>query len=190
MGYLGSLFSTISQPCFVFAGDGFENDPGLRQVRFLLLDFFRGRQVDGVNLGGLDRVIFVTHPPGRTDSVMLRQYCNRFKKSGTRVPRVDLEDAGPAIDLAIRRRKDPTMDLEKEATRQPKTSQGKKIKNMGTDAVDGKIGRIYMPKQQVDGIALRKMKGLKRERRAAAAGAAGAKRRRGESDGGEEEGSK
>lgn len=29
---------------------------------------------------------------------------------------------------------------------------------MGTDALEGKVGRIYMPKQDVDNIALRKMK--------------------------------
>ena len=29
---------------------------------------------------------------------------------------------------------------------------------MGADELDGKVGRIYMPKQDVDNIALRKMK--------------------------------
>lgn len=33
------------QPCFVFVGDVFENDPAMRQVKSLLLDYFRGRQV-------------------------------------------------------------------------------------------------------------------------------------------------
>jgi hypothetical protein len=33
------------QPCFIFVGEAFENDPALKQVRSLLLDCFRGRQV-------------------------------------------------------------------------------------------------------------------------------------------------
>lgn len=41
-------------------------------------------------------------------------------------------------------------------------------KNVGSDTLDGKVGRIYMPKQKVDKVALAKMKGLKRERRTAA----------------------
>lgn len=41
-------------------------------------------------------------------------------------------------------------------------------KNVGSDLLEGKIGRIYMPKQKVDGMALAKPKGLKRERREAA----------------------
>ena len=40
---------------------------------------------------------------------------------------------------------------------------------MGHDLLAGKVGRIYMPKQTVDKVALKKMKGVKRERRAAAA---------------------
>jgi len=40
-------------------------------------------------------------------------------------------------------------------------------KNVDSDALAGKVGRIYMPPQKVDTIALNKMKGLKRERRQA-----------------------
>ncbi len=43
------------------------------------------------------------------------------------------------------------------------------VKNVGCDMLEGKVGRIYMPKQNVEGLALAKPKGLKRERREAAA---------------------
>ncbi len=38
-------------------------------------------------------------------------------------------------------------------------------KNVSSDSLAGKVGRIYMPKQQVDTMALAKPKGTKRERR-------------------------
>lgn len=38
-------------------------------------------------------------------------------------------------------------------------------KNVSTDILDGKVGRIYVPKQEVGTMALAKMKGGKRERR-------------------------
>jgi hypothetical protein len=63
------------------------------------------------------------------------------------------------------------------------------VKNTSTDSLDGRVGRIYMPKQQVDTIALSKMKGLKRERRAAAAEASDtkkAKRAKGAAEGADE----
>lgn len=34
----------------MFAGEQFDNAPEFRLVKSLLLDFFRGRQVDGINL--------------------------------------------------------------------------------------------------------------------------------------------
>lgn len=52
--------------------------------------------------------------------------------------------------------------------------------------LDGKVGRIYMPKQTVDGIALRKMKGLKRERRETAAAASEARKKARAGVGGDE----
>jgi ribosome production factor 2 len=46
---------------------------------------------------------------------------------------------------------------------------------VGSDLLDGKVGRIYMPRQEVDKMALAKPKGLKRSRREAAAEAKAAK---------------
>lgn len=51
-------------------------------------------------------------------------------------------------------------------------------KNVGSDMLEGKVGHIYMPKQDVAGMALAKPKGVKRERRQAAADAAVAKKQR------------
>lgn len=187
----GAVLSQLgNKPCFVFVGDGFENATELRQTKSLLLDFFRGRQVDAVNLQGLDRVVFVTHKPQQQQDtttkstsspsghvVLFRQFSVGFKKSGTRVPRVALTEAGPSLDLVIRRTKQPPNGLEKEALKQPKLEQ-KKQKNVGGDILDGKVGRIYMPKQDMDEIALGKMKGVKRERREkAAAGSGGGKKK-------------
>ncbi len=55
---------------------------------------------------------------------------------------------------------------------------GLQEKNVSTDMLEGKVARVYVPKQNLDTIALRKTKGSKRERRnrgseAAAASAAG-----------------
>lgn len=52
-------------------------------ARSMLLDLFRGAQVPNINLGGLDRVMFVTHVGD--DLVLLRQYRIKLKRSGTKV---------------------------------------------------------------------------------------------------------
>ena len=164
------------QPAFVFVGQAFSTDPACIQSKSILLDFFRGREIEQVNLKGLDRVIFVSHTPptpGGSDSnssplILFRQYAVKYKKSGTQVPKVQLQEMGPRLYLSVRRRKTPPVDLEKEAMKQQKII-GKKVKNVGADTLDGKVGKIYIPRQDLDSIALNKMKGAKREKRDQAA---------------------
>ena len=207
--YPGAIQAQLgNKPSFIFAGEAFESNPALKQTKSLLLDFFRGRQIESVNLKGLDRVVFITHAPlhstnsssivgnGSNGSgaaqqlqqqqrliVYFRQYAVKLKKSGTRVPRVELIEMGPHMDLEVRRVKVPPGEVEKEALQRPKVT-AKKQKNVSTDMLEGKVGRIYMPKQNVDSMALNKMKGLKRERREAKA-TAKEERRDGGGGGGE-----
>ena len=94
-----------------------------------------------------------------------------MKKSGTHVPRVELVECGPHLDLSVRRYQAAPEDLLREAMRQSTENKKKKEKNVSFDPTRGKVGRIYMPRQEVDTIALNKFKGGKRK--AAAAGAEG-----------------
>lgn len=153
---------TGNKPAMVFAGEGFEQEPALVQAKGLLLDFFRGRQVTTLGLKGLDRVMCVSVADSKT--LLVRQYHIRLKKTGTKLPRVELEEMGPRLDLTLRRRRDAPLDLSREALRVPKTT-GTKVKNVSGNDLDGKVGRVYMPAQDVGELALHKMKGLKRQRK-------------------------
>eukprot|EP00897_Mesotaenium_endlicherianum_P010516 jgi/Mesen1/9493/ME000063S08948 len=155
-----------SKPCFVFVGADFETRPELVQLKETLLDFFRGEVVENINLAGIDRVFVVVAAAGK---VYLRHCAIRLKKSGTKVPKIELVPAGPMLDLVVRRHRGPAEDLRKEAFKGPKSITKKKVKNVSTDSLIGKVGRIYMPKQEVGSMALMKPKGVKRERREAAA---------------------
>jgi ribosome production factor 2 len=155
-----------SKPCFAFIGEAFEARPEFRHLKELLVDLFRGEVVETLNLQGLDRVFLCT---AAGDKVLFRHCAIRLKKSGSKVPRIELVEVGPSMDMVIRRHREPSDNLKKEAMRiMPKTTK-KKVKNVSGDPLVGKVGRIYMPKQDVGEMALAKMKGLKRERREAAA---------------------
>lgn len=45
--------------------------------------------------------------------------------AGTRVPRTELTEMGPSLDLELRRSRQPPPDLEKEALRRPKLDKKK-----------------------------------------------------------------
>eukprot|EP00798_Chlamydomonas_sp_ICE-L_P007835 gene7835-1035_t len=197
-----------SKPCIIFAGEKFESVGPLKQMKSLLLDFFRGPPISQINLAGLDRVMMATAVDD--NKVLLRQYSIKMKKSGSRVPRLALEEMGPRLDFVVRRSREAPADMAKEAMRQPQLHgkkafkeegpglhlgvrcircapaemvkeamrqpqlHGKKVKNVNADMVAGKVGRIYMPPQKVDSMALTKMKGLKKEHKQATADAVAA----------------
>jgi hypothetical protein len=79
----GSKVQAGNKPCIIFVGDKFESEPGMRLAKSVVLDFFRGQEVDNVNLAGLDHVLVAVALDGT--KLLLRQYAIRLKKSGTKV---------------------------------------------------------------------------------------------------------
>jgi hypothetical protein len=90
------------RPCFVFCGDEFEQNPTMKRLANLFLDFFGGRTTNMVNLRGLENVIVLTAVAG---VVHFRHYSVTLQKSSERVPRVELEEVGPAFEMRIGRSK-------------------------------------------------------------------------------------
>jgi len=163
-GSVGNGAVLGSKPCMVFLGDRFETEPALRMAKNVLMDIFRGKPATRINLKGVDRVIICT---ALEEAVMFRQCVIRYKKSGTRLPKVELEEMGPSFDFVVGRHQEPPPDVKKQAYAKAKI--GKKVKNVEHDSLEGKVGRIYVEKQTgLEELAMMNMKGLKRERRQAA----------------------
>lgn len=155
-----------SKPFFAFIGEGFENVEELKHLKEVLLDLFRGQVVKNLNLAGLDRVYVCTAVS--SNKVFFTHCALRLKKSGTIVPRIELVEVGPSMDLVVRRHRLPEESLKKESMKTAPELTKKKEKNVSKDAIEGKIGKIYIPDQQVGTTALPYMaKGVKRERREA-----------------------
>lgn len=71
--------------------------------------------VEKLNLAGLDRVYLCSAISA--NKVILTQCALRLKKSGTVVPRTELVEVGPSMDLVVRRHRLPNDNLRKEAMR-------------------------------------------------------------------------
>ncbi|XP_064617984.1 ribosome production factor 2 homolog [Liolophura sinensis] len=149
-----------AKPCLVFAGEPFEQDHEYQRIKNLFIDFFRGPVVQKLRLAGLEHVISFTAAEGK---IFMRTYRTHLLKSGSRTPRVEVEEMGPSMDFSVRRTKLASDDLFKRATRQPKQAKPKKRKNVSHDPFGTKMGRIHMEKQDMDKLQLRKMKALKRK---------------------------
>ncbi|XP_028413519.1 ribosome production factor 2 homolog [Dendronephthya gigantea] len=149
-----------TKPCLVFVGEAFDTEPEYVRLKNLLIDVFRGANAEKVRLQGLEHVIQFTELDGK---IFLRSYRVLLKKSGTRTPRVELEEIGPSLDLVKRRVKLASDDLWKRAVKKPKTLKPKKTKNISHDPFGSKLANIHMQRQDYSKLQTRKMKGLKRK---------------------------
>ncbi|BFZ24729.1 hypothetical protein BsWGS_27767 [Bradybaena similaris] len=147
------------KPCIVVSGEFFEDNDDNKRVKNLFIDFFRGENVNKVCLSGLEHVISIHAVNGK---IYIRNYRVLLKKSGSRVPRVELESMGPSLDLSMRRTRLASDDLFKRALKKPVEAKPKKKKNISRDDLGNKLGRIHMKTQDFNKLQARKLKGLKR----------------------------
>ncbi|XP_011826041.1 PREDICTED: ribosome production factor 2 homolog [Mandrillus leucophaeus] len=138
---------------------GIENFVSLKDIKYVLLDFFRGPTVSNIRLAGLEYVLHFTALNGK---IYFRSYKLLLKKSGCRTPRIELEEMGPSLDLVLRRTHLASDDLYKLSMKMPKALKPKKKKNISHDTFGTTYGRIHMQKQDLSKLQTRKMKGLKK----------------------------
>ncbi len=153
-----------TKPCLLFSGSLFDTHDELKRVKNLLIDFFRGPKVPKVRLQGLEHALQFTAVEKKDGKpvIHLRSYKIELKKSGTKLPRVELEEMGPRVDLTLRRSHLASEDLFNSACKQIKNiDKPKKVKNITKDAFGSTLGRLHVPAQQIGTIQTRKMKGLK-----------------------------
>lgn len=84
---------------------------------------------------------------------------------------LELEEIGPSMDFVLRRRQMAEMAKMSASLKRPKTQaeknrQGKGVKkNIETNEMGDKVGRVHVDKQDLGKLQTRKMKGLKRARK-------------------------
>ncbi|CAK9813983.1 Ribosome production factor 2 homolog [Anthophora quadrimaculata] len=154
-----SKISEGIKPLLVFNGELFENNHEFNRIKNLFVDFFQREPVENIRLQGLEHVLSFTAVENK---IFLRSYRILLKKSDCRIPRIELEEIGPRVDLICRRTKLASNDLFKHACKKPKELKIKKKKNISTDKLGTTFGRIHVGAQNLNSIQTRKMKGLKK----------------------------
>lgn len=151
--------TTGLKPCLVFSGPLFEQSPDFKRIQNILVDFFQRETVNNVRLQGLEHVLMFT---ANDDTIYMRSYRISLKKSGCKIPRIELEEIGPSVDFSVRRTRFASDDLFKEACKQPSELKEKKVKNVTRDVFGSKLGRMHVGRQNIQKLQTRKMKGLRK----------------------------
>ncbi|KAI9846524.1 MAG: rRNA-binding ribosome biosynthesis protein rpf2 [Sclerophora amabilis] len=158
------------KPMLLFSGTPFENPTSTAYTlaKSYFTDFFRGQETQKVDVEGLQYMISIAAgEEGEGEQgpkINLRVYLIRTKRSGQRLPRVELEEMGPRLDFRVGRIKEADESMMKEALKTAKGLEPRVKKNVETDIMGDKMGRIHVGKQDLQLLQTRKMKGLKRTR--------------------------
>ncbi|KAH7372308.1 ribosome biogenesis protein-like protein RPF2 [Pyrenochaeta sp. MPI-SDFR-AT-0127] len=159
------------KPLISFHGTVFEdpNQTKYTLAKSLFIDLFKGQDATEVDVEGLQYLISISAEEP-TDSkpnpeVKLRFYLLRTKRSGQKLPRIEVEEMGPRLDLTLGREQFPDPDMLKAALKKPKGVEQRTKKNIDTDIMGDKTGKIHVGKQDFGNLQTRKMKGLKRSRK-------------------------
>ncbi|PKS10531.1 hypothetical protein jhhlp_002284, partial [Lomentospora prolificans] len=159
------------KPMLVFAGSVFESpiENEYTLAKSMLTDFFAAREAtEKIDVEGLQYIVSITAEDPVDDEakpkIHMRVYLIQTKRSGQRLPRVEVEEMGPRMDFRVGRFREPDESMLKEALKKAKTTEEKTKKNISTDIIGDKIGRIHIGKQDLSKLQTKKAKGLKRGR--------------------------
>ena len=89
----------------VFSGTAFESPMNNEYTMFksMITDMFKGEVSDKIDVEGLQYVVSVSaDEPARSEvkpAIHLRIYLISTKRSGQKLPRVEVEEMGPRMDL-------------------------------------------------------------------------------------------
>lgn len=163
-----------TRPLLNFSGTPFdspvENEYTL--AKSVLTDYFRGdSSPDAIDVEGLTYIISfaveeddVAGGVGKAP-IRMRVYTLRTLRSGARLPRVEVDEVGPRLDLRPVRARHADEAMAKEALKKPRApTEERTKKNIKTDALGDKVGRVHVGRQDLKNLQTRKMKGLKRSR--------------------------
>mmetsp|Transcript_6584 Transcript_6584/g.18828 ORF Transcript_6584/g.18828 Transcript_6584/m.18828 type:complete len:357 (+) Transcript_6584:96-1166(+) len=160
-----------SKPLLLFQGSVFETDERLKRVKSLFLDFFAGAKPERIVLDGVEHVVVLSAsetsvpataaagasaaaaaPGSGEPTISFRRFAIVTSKSGSRMPRVELQEVGPSFDIGLDRVKEPDRDMWKKAIKTPKGAKPKKVKNIKTDSLGKTNATIHLGKQDFDQI--------------------------------------
>ena len=117
------------KPLLSFSGPQFE-DPIPNQytlAKSMFVDFFRGSETQMIDVEGLQLLISFfageDGPEGEPAQIHMRCWKIVTKRSGQKVPRVEVEEIGPRVDFRIGRIKEADEALRKQAMKVAKGSE-------------------------------------------------------------------
>ena len=148
------------QPILIFQGDAFDLSEKHLKFKNMMIDFFRIKHLESVNILALQRI--VTFTATSTDgNITIQQFeTEKINEGLAGENKIETKEVGPKISLSLRRIKDADRDTWKAATKviKSKSKQLDKKHNISYNELGQKIGKAYIQQQDLVTLGLRKLK--------------------------------
>ncbi|KAF5844241.1 hypothetical protein GGP41_002828 [Bipolaris sorokiniana] len=137
------------KPMISFHGTVFEdpNQTKYTLAKSLFLDFFKGQDTNEIDVEGLQYLVSISaeEPTDELPSppIHLRFYLLRTKRSGQKLPRIEVEEMGPRMDFTLGREMFPDPDMLKQAMKTPKGAEARTKKNIDMNAMGDKTAKVH-----------------------------------------------
>lgn len=171
------------KPMILFSGSQWDDTSSSEQaalyrtMKSLMLDLFQGEEISSVDVAGLQYLLMIAagensrgptdlNDPSNKPVLHLRWYrIKTMRSNNAKIPRVELDQIGPSFDFRVGRLREADPGVMKDAMKHGRRpNEARTRKNIETDLVGDKIGRVHLGKQDLGTLQTRKMKGLKRSR--------------------------
>ena len=169
MNNLSMQIGVGMRPLMIYSGSAWDDATSTphQMLKSMFVDMFKGETSEKIDAEGLQYALMLAADEpteGLAPVIHLRWFKIRTKRSGHKLPRVELDEFGPKFDFKVGRLHEAPRDLMKEAMKQGKRPNEdiKMKKNISVDSIGDKVGRVHLAKQDLGGLQTRKMKGLKR----------------------------
>ena len=140
-------------PALVFQGERWDTE--FDELRNVLIDFFVGDLKGTVGIEQVTHSLVFTISDGETPLIHVRHYAISDRKDDVKLTLI-----APSFDLSPRRKMLPDDQDMKIALTKPAVN--KKVKNVTTDELGRKVGRVFVPKQHTSEIQPHKFRGLRK----------------------------
>lgn len=148
------------QPILLFQGDAFDLSDKHIKFKNMMIDFFRIKHLDNINILEVHRIITFTCKSTEEDIVMQQFESGKINEGLAGQGNIDLKEIGPKISMEFRRCKMPDNDTWKAATKvqKSKAKQMDKKHNITKNALGQRIGKAFIQQQDLGTLALKKPK--------------------------------
>lgn len=147
------------KPVLIFQGELFESDYNYERLKKFFIDFFRLYNAEGTIISQLKRVIIFSCD-NIEKIIKIRNYQVNGDITEGNLKSIELKEIGPSFDLKERRFELADDGRYKMTLKQPRALLDIKTKNIETNALGEKRGRLHMTKQNLNAVSLRKYKKL------------------------------